>query len=337
MKNSAKSAALLLVSVLLVIGVTASSFWSFRQAEQAARTRDQTHLVLSKAEVLLSSLKDAETGARGYLLTGEDRYLEPYLLAHRNIPDQLIDLLQITSVAAAKGHLNAMAPKVNAKLEEMANVVDLQRHHQTNIALAMVKEGEGKRLMDSIRSDMKKYVTVEEAFALQNDANFLSTMRYLLSAIVLASLSILLSAVGFAYLMHRGNQQRLLNLVHEETQHLLVEQQRTNVQLQNANITLQASEEKLSVTLNSIGDGVIATDALGCVTLLNPLAQQLTGWTQGQAYGRAVDEIFHIVNQTTRLPATINAGLSGSLPITLMLMPSALVRPPARSTEPKSV
>jgi PAS domain S-box-containing protein len=68
---------------------------------------------------------------------------------------------------------------------------------------------------------------------------------------------------------------------------------------------LQVSEEKLAVTLNSIGDGVIATDAKGRVTLLNPLAEQLTGWTQAEAIGHPVDEIFHIINQETRQPATI--------------------------------
>ena len=68
---------------------------------------------------------------------------------------------------------------------------------------------------------------------------------------------------------------------------------------------MQVSEEKLAVTLNSIGDAVIATDAEGRVTLLNPLAEQLTGWTQAQAIGRPVDEIFHIINQETRQPATI--------------------------------
>jgi len=56
----------------------------------------------------------------------------------------------------------------------------------------------------------------------------------------------------------------------------------------------------LQVTLSSIGDGVIATDAHGKVTLLNPVAQALTGWTQAQALGRSLIEVFHIVNQQTR-------------------------------------
>ncbi len=64
-------------------------------------------------------------------------------------------------------------------------------------------------------------------------------------------------------------------------------------------------EEKFAVTLNSIGDAVIATDAEARVTLLNPLAERLTGWTQAQANGRPVNEIFRIVNKETRRPSTI--------------------------------
>jgi len=78
-----------------------------------------------------------------------------------------------------------------------------------------------------------------------------------------------------------------------------------NKQLQQANATLQISEEKLTVTLNSIGDAVIATDAKARVTFLNPVAAQLTGWTQAEAAGRPVDEIFHILNQETRQVAPI--------------------------------
>ncbi len=93
--------------------------------------------------------------------------------------------------------------------------------------------------------------------------------------------------------------------IEAEKLHLLEIQERTNEKLQQANITLQESEEKLAVTLNSIGDAVVTTDIEGCVTLLNPLAEKLTGWTRAEAAGHPVDEIFHIINQQTRLPSTI--------------------------------
>ncbi len=102
-----------------------------------------------------------------------------------------------------------------------------------------------------------------------------------------------------------GTDNTARKQVEAERQHLLEIQAETNKQLQQTNLTLQVSEERLAVTLNSIGDAVIATDASARVTLLNPLAEQLTGWTQASATGRPVDEIFHIINKETRLPAAI--------------------------------
>jgi len=68
---------------------------------------------------------------------------------------------------------------------------------------------------------------------------------------------------------------------------------------------LRISEEKLSITLGSIGDGVLATDVSGCITLLNPVAETLSGWTQAEALGRPVEEVFRIIHAQTRQPAEV--------------------------------
>ena len=64
----------------------------------------------------------------------------------------------------------------------------------------------------------------------------------------------------------------------------------------------RADGELLRITLASIGDGVISTDAAGRVTFLNGVAEALTGWTQAEAAGRPLPEVFRIVNETTRAP-----------------------------------
>jgi len=65
---------------------------------------------------------------------------------------------------------------------------------------------------------------------------------------------------------------------------------------------LAAEKERLAVTLRSIGDGVITTDISGRVVLLNKVAEELTGWRQDEARGRALPEVFRIINEKTRLP-----------------------------------
>lgn len=114
----------------------------------------------------------------------------------------------------------------------------------------------------------------------------------------------------FAWWLYRETRQHLKNLVHLETLQLLEKQETINRQLQQTNLMLRVSEQKLSVTLSSIGDAVIATDAAACVTLLNPVAQELTGWTQDQAVGRSIGEVFNIVNKETRKAATIPVALT---------------------------
>ena len=91
------------------------------------------------------------------------------------------------------------------------------------------------------------------------------------------------------------------------------ERQLRTVALQNARAILAARQqserelaaerERLRITLASIGDAVISTDALGRVTYLNAVAEALTGWTHAEAAGRLLPDIFHIVNEDTRQPA----------------------------------
>ena len=128
---------------------------------------------------------------------------------------------------------------------------------------------------------------------------------YPLSFIVTACLLAVLFAIILACLIYQTSRLRRSHPALLETQHLLENQELTNRQLQQVNHTLRDSEEKLAVTLSSIGDAVLVTDASACVTSLNPVAEQLTGWTQAQAGGRPVGEVFHIINKETRQSATI--------------------------------
>ncbi len=64
-------------------------------------------------------------------------------------------------------------------------------------------------------------------------------------------------------------------------------------------LLLATEKERLAVTLRSIGDGVIATDTKGCVSIMNKVAEDLTGWSQQDAAGHPLAEVFYIVNETT--------------------------------------
>ena len=75
------------------------------------------------------------------------------------------------------------------------------------------------------------------------------------------------------------------------------------LELRRTNAELESERERLRVTLSSIGDAVIATDARGTVRFINPIAEELTGWPSSAACGLPLAEVFHIVNETTRQPS----------------------------------
>ena len=300
-----KTLAWMSVATFLVAAMAVSSFWSFGQIKSAAEARALSQQILNQADDLFSAMKDVETGARGFVLTGDEAFLEPYLAVRSSVADQLRELGHLVTNGAAHKHLEAIAPLIDAKLNEMARFIELRRQRDLAAAQAAVAGGEGKRLMDLIRAEMKGFVQLEESVQAGRDAAFQSRMAYLFGLIVVAGLAALLSALAFAYLIYRDAKLRVQSLVHLQTQHLLQTQTELNQQLQLAMGALQISEESLSVTLHSIGDAVIATDDRGCVTLLNPLAEQLTGWTQEQAIGLPIEQIFHIISQETREPSVI--------------------------------
>ncbi len=295
----------LAAATLLVALVVAMSLLAVRQIGTAAEARSHTYSLVMRGHAVLSALKDAETGERGYVVTGDERFLEPYIAVRASIRDQLEELRPLTLIDAARMRVDALVPLVDAKLAQMSHVVELRRSHDVTAATAAVASGRGRQLMDSIRAEMSGFIQLEDGALTRHEAEFQSNMRRLFAAMIAASVLTLLFALSFAYLVYREGQHRLKNLLHLETKRLLEVQEETNRQLRQANLTLEVSEEKLAVTLNSIGDAVIATDAEGCVQLLNPLAERLTGWTRAQAAGRPVDEIFHIINQETRLPSAI--------------------------------
>jgi PAS domain S-box-containing protein len=305
MKTTHKMIASLAGAAVLVALVVSASFLAFKQTEAAAEARKRIFVAINLGNDLLSAVTDAETGQRGFSLTGDETLLEPYLALRNGIIGQLEAIRPYALSGAAQDHLDALMPLVDAKLTDMSQTIALRRHNDMPATLAAERSGHGRQLMDSIRAEMSGFMQIEDGALAQRDLALQANLRLLFIVILVASLFVLLFAPALAYLIFRETQHRLKRLAHGETQHLLEAQEEMNRQLQQANATLQVSEAKLAVTLNSIGDGVIATDADGRVSLLNPLAERLTGWMQAEAAGRLVDEVFHIINQETRQPSTI--------------------------------
>ncbi|MBS1197923.1 MAG: barA [Proteobacteria bacterium] len=219
--------------VLVALGV-AVSFWAFDQIEESAAARRHTRLVMISAGELLSKLMDAETGQRGYALTGNEIYLEPYLAVRDGVKSHLQELHQLTRIQAARQHLDTIVPLVDQKMAEMAQIIELRRAHKLSAVQVMVGSGQGKRSMDLIRAELKNFDQIEETALEANEADFKAKMRFLFTLIIVASVLALLLALAFGYQVYRGTQQRLKNLINLENERFLGVLQAKNVELEAA-------------------------------------------------------------------------------------------------------
>jgi PAS domain S-box-containing protein len=268
----------LLVIALLVDAVL--TLHNIREVATSVQWVSHTHEVLSQLEQVMSTLKDAETGQRGYLLTGERPYLEPYEQALPRLHGQLERLRALTiDNPPQTAHVLKLEQLAADRLAVLRQGVDrFQAEPDKSRALSRqyLLQGEGKRLMDLVRDEVYGMQQLERALLVRREAvSRASTRTALVSTLIGLGLGLVLVATVIT-LVARNLEAR----------------QRT------ADV-LHAERERFRATLTSIGDAVVVTDAQGRVTLLNPVAQALTGWG-GEALGESLETVFRIVNEATR-------------------------------------
>ncbi|KAM3112278.1 methyl-accepting chemotaxis protein [Phormidesmis sp. 146-33] len=148
------------LTVFATIGLVA--FRGTQELISAARQEEHTYQVLSELEAILSMVRDAETGQRGYLLTNETRYLAPYNQARSNIQNRLQSIRAlIKDNPNQQAYLQTLEPVVTQKLSELETTIQLRQTRGSNAALQVVRSGQGKQLMDQIR-DLTGRMKAEE-------------------------------------------------------------------------------------------------------------------------------------------------------------------------------
>lgn len=145
--------------LMFVVKVAAVAFialltWQSLELRATAGHRvSHTLELLERMQLILSLAKDAETGQRGFLLTGEESYLEPYRNAKAELPEAFRQARALVSGDSVQQQRLAMLEQTaNDKLEELAHTIDLRSRGEASASLAVVRTDRGKALMDRIRS-----------------------------------------------------------------------------------------------------------------------------------------------------------------------------------------
>jgi PAS domain S-box-containing protein len=240
---------------------------------------------ISQATLVSKLIVDEESGLRGYETTGDQRFLQPFTDAESHVQEEI-------------QNLDNMA---GADIDQKHDVTDLKEEHQTwrdafaLPVIAQVRGGgkasdvdlnlHGKVLMDEVRHDLDDIIHKAEDNRARRIARWHRQVRTML--LVLLSL-----ALGLGLLIGLFTRNRL---------HAVSAAYRISLEILGHRAEeLYQSEQQLRTTLDSIGDGVITCDASGCIQMMNPVARELTGWSQSEANGQPLEKVFHIVNETSR-------------------------------------
>ena len=138
----------------------------------------QSHEVITTLDELLSGTQDAETGQRGFLLTKNEKYLEPYNAALMAIPLRIDEIAELTrDNPAQKPRIDALRLHLGAKLAELKETIDLRRAQDPESALAVVTSDRGKMEMDAIRTQVAAMAQTEAALRSKRLAEMMMPRR----------------------------------------------------------------------------------------------------------------------------------------------------------------
>jgi len=160
-----------------------------------ATSASVTHSYRAQDEVttVLSLLKDAETGQRGFVITGDEAYLEPYNHARQMIPDRLNELRSLTVDNPEQQHrIEQLGPLIASKFEELQHTIELRRSNGFEASAKVVSAGEGKKYMDEMRAIFDQILMGERALLETRSATVLSTSSTAKASIVYGTLFCLL-------------------------------------------------------------------------------------------------------------------------------------------------
>lgn len=241
---------------------------------------EHTQRVQLELTTVESLLKDAETGQRGYLYTGEPKYLEPYNVAVQQIDSHIATLAElVTDNPRQLSRVVILRNLSKIKLEELATTIALFGEGRKDEARAIVLSDMGKRTMDNIRAAVAEMGREESSIESARLAAVSSSTASLVRTLYLTTALAVIGLVLLAFYIIREMDQRERHAAE-----------------------MRAREEWFRVTLASIGDAVIATDEKGSVIFINPIAEELTGIGLRQAQGQPVRNVFPIFNEQTRKP-----------------------------------
>ena len=255
--------------LVLALGIFASR--SLATLNEGTEWVIHAQRVRNQLSELLQILMDMGGGIRRYEVTRDEQALQEGEAAAARLPAELATLHDVLADDPA---LKALEPglleAVEKRVAQTRNLIDMEHSGDRAGIQTMIERGDNVAALNDCRTVIA-HMQDEENQIFESHRRASADARATVAFAIVATTALavlLLVVVAYVSMRHSARLQRVQN--------------------------------DLATTLRSIGDAVIATDAQGVVRLMNPVAEQLTGWTHEQAQGKPLEEVFRIVDEQTR-------------------------------------
>jgi two-component sensor histidine kinase/CHASE3 domain sensor protein len=178
---------IIIMSLVLVVAAVAASLFILQGVDAQMRDVQRTYEVRRQARELIQSLVDAETGQRGYLLTQDEAYLDPYRDAVTSLDATYRNLMtMVDDNPSAKVQLGGLAESIEQKRSEMATTITMVSDNRLSEALTILRSDAGRALMDSIRRPVQAFIAEEDARLIERNGQVDASRLWLTASIIAA-------------------------------------------------------------------------------------------------------------------------------------------------------
>ena len=275
----------MVLPVVACLAMAVILVWQISRSDVTVGEIERSDQRIALATQIEKLTVDEETGLRGYQITSDPRFLQPYRDAEAPLLQTIQELQSIASpeqkntIAKFDEEHRTWHDSFAEPLIETLAAGGNDSDDDLNLGGRARMETMRSLLETIVESDNRRRQTRVDEWNRQNVHMF-------------TILIVLALAIGLIIGLFTRNRLEAVSTAFRQSLDL----QRSRAE------ELFESEQNLRTTLASIGDGVVTCDVDGRVQMMNPVAQELTGWLESQARGRPLEEVFNIVNEDTRQP-----------------------------------
>jgi PAS domain S-box-containing protein len=298
------TAALGVALVILLVGV--ASLYALRQSTNAAAAVEHSEMVRVQLERALTTIVNAETGQRGYLITQDTSYLAPYASARTDLDHEIASIRALTADSPLQqNRVDSLALIADAKLVTMNETVVLTQLGNRDSALKIVMTGRGADLTRRARAAIDDMETTQaeqltERINIYNSRKLAVTLVTVIGSLLGATLSILTMLwlrSGIKQLEAAKNtievQSAELGEELAKSQSLSDRLASSNNDLQQANVATESARARFAQLLQSTDEAIFGIDTDGLCTFINVSGARLLGYERSELLGANMHEVLH--------------------------------------------